>query len=360
MNKVFAALLGFLVYPVITVLTAALNLIGFLSLAVATLLLAPFALNAIESLIRGFCEQIPALAERLPRRPSMAKTWGDNLKLRLQFLGLSVGLLAIGITSELLSVLHAPWDGLITGAKNGFSGLSTLITERLFNPFSLKKLGQYWGNEFILESAVPGSTAESIIIRLRRTNNNTQTEATGIAMQLNEIRALRETTPETPQMRASWDRGSTNLEQATCPLLYDIPDTNSAVIFEKQYKIAGINGAPDQWLPIENTSQIFSEIELTNWLNRNGIHPMHRDSIRVPTPHVDGNHTYPTRWRIIPLNEDNQTLIEKLEQYKADNNPSPTNATSSTSPTASAGGFFNQPSSGQTQTSPATNLANNL
>ncbi len=311
MNKILAGLLGIISYPLITLLTIIFNLVGLACLSGALILLAPVMINAVNSFFRGLSESVPHLAEMLPPEPSFTTSWFDNIKLRITFMVLSVFIFSAGLGTEVLSLLYSPWTGLMAGAKDGFTGLFSALTERLFNPFSLRQFAHD-----ISETMTLDETGENFLQNINP------------GLQPNEITQLTEpeTTPESEHMAASWAHATRTQEDASCPILLDVPESEDIIVFEKQYLHAN-----DEWRPIENTAQIFSRQALHTHLSGNHTHPLTRDAIRAPSNHTEGTHTYRTRWRILPLNPSNQTVIDTLLGYRQPNHrtqtPPPTRTT---------------------------------
>jgi hypothetical protein len=305
-NKILAAALGFILYPIVTLAVALLHLVGFACLILAAALLLPSFVSSIT------------LSFDLIRQGNPSDTMTEtsffsylmrDLGLRAAILGVGSLALAVYASTQAVFILASPFTGIKAGFQGGFSGLLSGIKDKLFNHFGL--------NVFINNATAQNpefltmfqGIAQNAGVNLGQI---TLSEAALTDQEINPLTYRLNQEHDSvgyDHAVASWTNKLSSVNDATCALCLDIPEQNNIVLLQKQYF------HNSTWNPIDNQTWVFSHSDLTQHLKTsNSLNPMNRANLRDTTSkHTHAEEACDTRWRIIPFCAQNSTLVSTLQ-----------------------------------------------
>jgi hypothetical protein len=310
LKKIPPAILGFILYPLVTLAVALVHFVGFACLVLAAVLLFPSFISSVIVSFDAIRQQNSS--GMMPERSFFSELARD---LGLRAAAVAIGGLALALYAviQTIVILASPFDGIKTGFQGGFSGVLSGIQNKLFNHFGfivfinsasaqnpqflptiqalMQNRGVNLGQVTLSEAPLTDQEINPLTYRLNQAQDN---EGYNHAVD-------------------SWTHKLSNAEEATCCISMDVPEKSNIVLLQQQYF------HNSTWHPIDNQTSVFSHNSLTHHLkNRNSLNPLNRANLRdTVSKHTHAEEACDTRWRIIPFCAQDSTLVSKLQALRA-------------------------------------------
>ena len=228
--------------------------------------------------------------------------------------GLFLGIMPlILVLAAVRTILTAPLEGLNTGWNEGVYSVLSNVFGKLFGtrPARLPRPGNGLVPEDPALFGIMGMDMNTILLLLgQRTataaarpgsdeafNALALSEPDVALLQASqrprltpiELNQLADADDVTVELEAYMNLLS-RLDADVCPILLDRPAREVTTVLAKQYK----NG--EQWLPVSGVSHIFDKESIKQSFLVNALHPVSRDLISTPSPHIIGHVEHVTRY----------------------------------------------------------------
>jgi hypothetical protein len=317
LKKILAGMLGLILYPLVTIVSALVHLIGFACCILTGALLFPSliaSLNVFGELLRQY--HLFGTTEDVSLNEPFISYLARDLGLRIVILAAgTIGLVLYSLV-QIMLVLRSPFEGIRTGFKGGFDGLLSGIKNKLFNPFGIDAIVNAASRQDPNLLATLQTLARTGGINLEQLaqRNPVVSELPLTELEINQLTyRIPSSGTGYDNAVASWRHKLSRAEEATCCICLDIPTQNNIVLLQRQYF------HNNTWTPIENETWVFSHSDLkTHLTTRDSKNPLNRANLRDNTSkHTHEDEACDTRWRIIPFCDQNRTLANKLWALRA-------------------------------------------
>ena len=304
-EKLVAAILGFILYPLLTLVVALVHCVGFACFFLTGVLVFPSFISSLAVFGDILRQQNPdEVTADVRLHDSFTSYLARDLRLRGSILGVGIIALTTYAFMQTVIILKSPFDGIKAGLLGGFSDVLSGVKKILFDPFHihafinraelrahLEFLARTAGIDIAppTDSKLPLTDAEinSLTYRLHPEHDKTGYD----------------------HAVASWTHKLGSSDNATCGIFRSIPTQDNIVLLQQQYF------HNSRWNPIQNLTWVFSRTDLIHQLKtNNSLNPMNRANLRDTTSkYTHEDEACDTRWRIIPFCDQNTILINKLQ-----------------------------------------------